>query len=268
MTGVILGYTLRTSWKQILYWGFGLGLLGFYIVFIASDRDIVQGYAQLFESMPPAMLEAFGASNVEVFRTTEGWIVSIFVSEALIFLSVFAVMAGFNITANDERSGIMDVIMSLPISRSAYVIERWLGYALIGLGIVIVSAAITLFAVVSLNVDAPMDRLLTSILNLYPSTLLVMTVTGLLATTFRRRAVAMGLAAAFVVVSYIFNVIGGAASGFVADIMRQISYFSNLQGEQIVLGTYDPSTSLTMLFIVLIGFALSVSMFGRRDIGL
>ena len=144
MRGIVVAHTLKTAWKQVLYWGIGLGVLGLYIVFIASDTDIVQGYANLFESMPPAMLQAFGASNVELFRTSEGWIVSIFVSEAAIFLSVFAVMAGLNMTANEEQSGIMDVILALPISRTAYLVERWIGCALIGLGIVLVCAALTL----------------------------------------------------------------------------------------------------------------------------
>ena len=103
MSGTVFANTLRTSWKQVLYWGLGLGVLGFYIDFIASSSDIIQGYADLFASMPPAMLQAFGASSVELLRTSEGWIVSIFVSEAAIFLSVFAVMAGMNISANDEQ---------------------------------------------------------------------------------------------------------------------------------------------------------------------
>ena len=72
MTGIVIASTLRSAWKQILYWGVGLGVLGLYIVFIASDSDIIEGYANLFESMPPAMLEAFGASDVELFRTSEG----------------------------------------------------------------------------------------------------------------------------------------------------------------------------------------------------
>ncbi len=268
MNGVVLGNTVRTAWKQILYWGIGLGVLGFYIVFIASDAGIVEGYANLFESMPPALLEAFGASNLEMFRTTEGWIVSIFVSEAAIFLSAFGVLAGLNISANDERAGVMDVILSLPISRRAYLVERWLGYALIGLGIMLLSAAITLIAVAMLAADTPADKILVAILNIYPGTLLVMTVTCLLATILRRRAVAIGLAAAFVVGSYVFGIIGGAASGFIADLFEQISYFSYSQGEEIVQGAYDPASTLALIVVALIGFALSIRMFESRDVGL
>ena len=91
-------------------------------------------------------------------------------------------MAGLNITANDEQSGVMDVILSLPISRAAYLLERWIGYALIGLGDNRLTAAITVGGMIAMNVEASSDVIFASILNLYPSVLLVMTVTSLLAT--------------------------------------------------------------------------------------
>ncbi|MCY3832266.1 MAG: ABC transporter permease subunit [Chloroflexi bacterium] len=268
MTGIVVGNTLRTSWKQILYWGLGLGVLGLYIDFIASSPDIIAGYADLFKAMPPALLQAFGASDVALFTTTEGWIVSIFVSEAGIFLSVFAVLAGLNITANDEQSGLMDVILSLPISRAAYLLERWIGYALVGLGIVLLCALITVAGIIGMNVDAPHDVILKSILNLYPAALLVMTVTCLLATALRRRAMAIGFAAAFVVVSYLFNVIGASASGAIADFMESVSYFSYIHGEAFVLGIYNPTDSFILIAAILVGFALSLRMFVSRDIGI
>ncbi len=268
MTGIVIGNTLRTSWKQILYWGLGLGALGLYIDFIAMSPDIISGYADLLKSMPPAMLQAFGASDIALLTTAEGWIVSIFVSEAAIFLSVFAVMAGLNITANDEQSGLMDVILSLPISRSSYLLERWIGFALIGLGIVVLCALITLAGVIGMNVDAPHDVILKSILNLYPGTLLAMTVTCLLATALRRRALAIGFAAAFVTASYIFNVIGAAASGAIADFMENVSYFSYIHGEAFVVGTYDPADSAIVIGAILIGFVLALRNFVSRDIGI
>lgn len=267
MRGIVIANTLRTSWKQILYWGLGLGILGLYIDFIASSSDIIQGYADLLASMPPALLQAFGASSIDVLRSSEGWIVSIFVSEAAIFISVFAVMAGMNITANDEQSGVMDLVLSLPISRFSYIVERWIGYAAIGLGIVLVCAAITLFGLAAFDVDARMDLVFTSILNLYPGALLVMTVTCLLALILRRRAAAIGLSAAFVVASYVFNLIGGAASGAIADLLQGLSFFNYTQGEAIVQGNYDPASTLVLLLVALAGFALSIRMFVNRDIG-
>ena len=119
-----------------------------------------------------------------------------------------------------------------------------------------------------MNIDAPHDIILKSILNLYPAVLLVMTVTCLLATALRRRALAIGLSAAFVVVSYIFNVIGAAASGAIADFMENVSYFSYVHGEVFVLGTYNPTDSFIVIAAILVGFALSLRMFVSRDIGI
>ena len=59
--------------------------------------------------------------------------------------------------------------------------------------------------------------------------LLVMTVTCLLGTILRRRAVAIGLSTVFVVASYIFNLIGSAASGAIADLMEQLSFLQLLR---------------------------------------
>ena len=106
-----------------------------------------------------------------------------------------------------------------------------------------------------------------SIMNLYPGTLLAMTVTCLLTTVLRRRAVAIGASAAFVVVSYVFNVIGASAGGAIADLMESLSYFSYINGEAFVIGAYDPVDSVIVLIAVLVGFALSLKMFVSRDIG-
>lgn len=268
MSGVIIGNTLRTAWKQMLYWGLGLGLLGMYIVFIASNSDIVQGYADLFESLPPALLTAFGASGAELFRSAEGWVVTILASELALFLSVYAVMAGLAITANEEQSGILDVVLSLPISRRAFLLEKWLAYALLAFGIVLISALLPTLTAIGLGIDADIGIIFGSILAVYPGALIVITATVLLSTLFRRRIAAIAAVAAFVIGSYMFNIIGSAASGAIADLLQGLSYFSHVGGESIVAGEYEPGGTLGLLVAAGIGFALSAHFFDRRDIGI
>jgi len=268
MRGIVIAQTLRTSWKQILYWGLGLGLLGMYIVFIGSDRDLVQGYAKLFESLPPAMLQAFGASSIDMFQSVEGWVVTLFVSEAGIFISVFAVMAGLNITSNDENAGTMDVIMSLPISRSVYLLERWIGYALIGFAILLATAMMITVTVLAASPGVQAELIFWSILNLYPGLLLVMTVTSLLTSLLQRRAVAIGLVTVYIISSFMATVIAAAASGPVADLMEGLSFFSYAQGEAIVSGSYEPAGTVALLLVALAACGISVALFNRRDLGL
>ena len=268
MNGVVLTNTLRASWKQSLYWGLGMGLLGIYIVFISSNADIVEGYAELFKSMPPALLQAFGASDAALFTSTEGWVVSIFVSEASLILSIQAVIAGLSISANEEQSGITDIIMSLPISRGQFLIEKTLAFALIIFGIILCCIVFPVLALIAFNVDADMGVVVSSVLNIYPGLLLVMVVTSLLATILRRRSVAIGIAAAFVLGSYVFNLVGNAASGAIADLMSQLSFFHYASGEDLVMGTYDPAGTVGLIAVVLICFAASINRFNRRDLGL
>ena len=266
--GVILSNTLRTSWKQVLYWGLGMGVLGVYIVFISSNSDIIEGYAKLFESLPPALLQAFGASDAALFSTTEGWVVAIFVSEAALILSIQAVAAGLNVAANEEQSGIMDMIMAMPISRTQFIVEKTIAYALILLGIILCCVAFPVLSLIAFGVDADIGAVAASILNLYPGLLLVTVVTSLLTTILRRRSVAIGLAAAFVIGSYVFNVIGNSASGAIADLMQQLSFFYHASGEAVITGAFEPTGTIGVIVIVVLCFAASISMFNRRDLGL
>jgi len=268
MNGTVMYNTLRSSWKQALYWGLGLGILGFYFVFIASSSEILEGYANLFKSMPPAVLAAFGVSDLQLMSTVEGWIVTLYVSEAVLILSIYAVMAGANIVANEEQAGIMDIVLALPLSRAQYIIERWIAYALISLGIILLCILLPLLAIVLLGLDADIGKVTTSIFNIYPSLLLITTVTSLLTTILRRRTVAVGLAAVFVIGSYVFNTIGASASGALAALLQNLSFFHYMNGEAIILDTFNPLATIGMFGVVLVGFALSVVMFNRRDIGL
>ena len=137
MTGAVIRNTLRDSWKQALYWGLGMGILGLYITVIASSSEILEGYANLLESLPAALLNAFGMGDARLMTSAEGWIVSIFATEATIILSVYAVMAGLNIAANEERDGVLDIALSLPLSRTQFMVEKSIAFALISLAIIL-----------------------------------------------------------------------------------------------------------------------------------
>lgn len=268
MTGVIIQNTLRSSWKQALYWGLGMGALGLYITVIASSSEILEGYANLLEAMPPALLSAFGMGDARLLTTTEGWIVTVFATEAALILSIYAVMAGLNIAANEEQAGIMDIALSLPISRTQFIVEKSIASALISLAIVLCCIFFPLTAIVMLNIEADTAKIAISILNIYPGLLLITAVTSLLATIMRRRTAAIGFAAAFVIGSYVLNILGEAVSGTFAALLQNLSLFHYANGEAIVLGAFNPLTPIGMLGVVLGCFALSVIMFNRRDIGL
>ena len=268
MNGVIVQDTLRSNWKSTMYWGFGMGILGLYLVAIASSSEIMASYGPLLESMPSAMLNAIGVSDVRMLTTTEGMISSGFVTYAMLMLSVYAVIAGLNITANEEDEGIMDIILALPITRTQVIIEKSIAFAILSLGVVLLCILYPLIGIVVFSVEVNVGKVILSILSIYPGILLIMAVTSLIGTIARRRLTTIGLSAGFIMVSYFINFLGNAASESFAATLQQFSFFYYTNGEAIILDTFNPLTSVVLIAVAVICAGFSVTMFNRRDIGL
>lgn len=268
MTGSIFWNTLRSSWRQAIYWGIGVGILGFYVTFIASDLGVVQQYAELLETLPPAMLNAFGITDARLFTTAEGFISAAYVTYAMIILSVYAVMTGLSITADEEENGILDTLLAMPISRAQVIIEKFTAYALITFALIIVCILMPLIAVSLFSVELDVTKIIFGVLSIYPGILLLIAVTSLFSVLARRRVTAIGFTVVFILVSYFINFLGNAATDSFAVVLQQISLFNYTDGQAIITDTYNPLTSLAILLVTIGCVAMSIRQFNHRDIGL
>lgn len=268
MMGVIIKDTIRAHWKTTLSWGIGIGVLGIYLVAIASSSEIMEGYGPLLESLPPAMLSAFGISDARLFTTTEGMISAGFVSYAMLMLSAYAVTSGLNITANEEDDGILDIVLALPITRTQVILGKSIAFALLSFGVIVLCIIYPIIGIILFSVEVNIGTVIVSVLTIYPGILLIMAVTSLFGTIARRKLTIVGLSTAFVMVNYFANFLGNAASESFAATLQQFSYFYHTNGEAVILGTFNPLTSLALITVALICAGLSVMMFNRRDIGL
>lgn len=268
MTGSIFFDTLRQDWKQAIFWGLGIGVLGFYVTFIASDLDVVQQYAELLESLPPAMLNAFGITDARLFTTAEGFIGAAYVTYAMIILSIYAVLTGLSITADEEDNGILDTLLALPISRTQVIIEKFTAYMLITVALIIVTTVMPLIAIALFNVEVDPAKVIFGVLSVLPGILLLIAVTALFSVLVRRKTTAIGLTVVFILVSYFANFLGNSATDSFAVTLQQFSYFYYTDGQAIITDTYNPLTSLALIAVALGFLAVTINLFNRRDIGL
>ncbi len=267
MSGVIFTHTLRQNWKQILYWGIGMGLLGYYLVIIIPTVDALKQYADLLATMPPAILQLIGAEDMAALATPEGFISSGFFSRLLLILSVFAVTAGLNITASEEDEGIMDVLLSLPVARWRVIIEKFVAYTLISLVIVLLGLIGLLLGLGSSEMQVQTSKLVESSFNVLPSLLLLIAVALFMGTVIRRRSTATALTVAFIVGSFFIDFLGVSASGTVAENLRALSFFSYYDSQSVMLYGLSWSNVLILLGVTALLVAGSVVAFNRRDIG-
>src|SRR5262249_14761865 len=150
---------------------------GLMVAAMVPDADMLKSFAKIMQAMPPSMLQMFGEDAASV-ATPEGFLNAIFFSYALLILAGYAVIAGLNVTANEEDSKVLDVHLSLPIPRWRLVLERFLAYTVITVGVVALTYAGLWFALKlapAMTVDQ--GKLLQATLNLLPSTLLVLALT-------------------------------------------------------------------------------------------
>lgn len=268
MSGVVFTHTLRSNWKQVLYWGVGMALLGYYLILIIPNVDALQQYADLLKTMPPALLQLVGAEDVSALATPEGFLSTAFFSRLLLILAVLAVTLGLSVTANEEDEGIMDVMLSLPIARWRIIIEKFAAFILMCLAIVVLGLIGLMLGLGTSTMQVQTIRLVESSFNVLPSLLLLIAVTMFLGTVIRRKSLTISVTIAFIVGSFFIDFVGASASGTVAETLRGLSFFSYYDSQSVMLHGLSWSNVLILLGVTALLVVGSVIAFNRRDIGL
>jgi len=266
MNGVTFIETLRRHWRGMLYWGIGVGLMGILQVIVVPDADTLRQYAEIYESMP-ALIEILGGSDAAYNATPEGYLALQYFSFIVVIFAVYAVIAGLNVTANDEDAGITNMLLSLPLPRWKLLAEKTLAYAvLISGAIMIAGLGLCLGVVITPAVKVDLWKLIVSSFNIIPSTLLVLVFTVFAGTITRRKSLATGLAAVFVVASYFINALGQTASTTFANSVRTLSFFKYYDGTAVMQYGLVWGNILLLLTITLVLVVAAMWCLQRRDL--
>lgn len=268
MSGVIFFETLKRNWTQMVYWGLGMGALAALMMVAIPDIETLDTMSDLMGSLPPAAMAAFGIEDMEAFSTPEGFIGFGYFLYALIILAIFAALAGLSIVSADEDEGILDVMLSLPVSRRRLLLEKFAVYALLSAGIVGIAHLGFVLTQSASQLDVDMNLLLIGSLNMLPSMLYLIAFTLLVTVLIRRRAIAMGVVIVYFVGSYMLDVMGGILAGTVGDGLQALSFFAYYNGDSVMLDGLNPLNVVLLLALTGAFLWLSLWAFERRDIGL
>jgi ABC-2 type transport system permease protein len=235
MNGAIFIETLKRSWRQMIYWALGLAVLGFYIVSVIPNVDVLNQYQDLIGTkMPKALMQAFGVSDMAVLATPEGFIAFGFLTYSMILLVVYGVLAGMNITANEEDEGIMEMILAQPVPRWRVVVEKYAAYLLMSAAIVFIAYIGLVLGRMMGTLPFAMDRMLMAGIPMTFGIWLVIAVTAAAGAFFRRKSTALMVVVSFVVLSYFLNFVGNAASDTAAASVKALSFFQYADAQGVV----------------------------------
>lgn len=268
MNGVIFVETLRRSWKQLMWWGGGMALLGWYLGVVIPDMQMLQQYADLMASMPSALFSLLGVDDAAAVATPEGFLSFGFFGYATLILAIWAVMAGISISASEEEDGILDVVLALPVPRWRIIAEKFAAFSLIAVGIVALSLVGLIVGLAGSALVVSADKLVASTLNLLPSLLLMLALTTFAGALFRRKSTALTAASVIIIGSYFMDFIGRNASNLLTDVLRALSFFKYYDALAVMRDGLNPGNVVLLISVTLLLLLGSLWFFERRDIGI
>jgi ABC-2 type transport system permease protein len=189
----------------------GVSLYVAFIVWYFSLLD-PSAYEQIAESLPPAMLDAFGMQSI---GSIEGWLGGqIYTFLWLLGLGIYFAYASAAVIAGDIESDRMDLLLSFPVSRSQLLVEKFaaLLLPLIALNVVVGGVTYGLVLAIGETID-PMHLALAHLLSI-PYLLVCAAIGTVLSVLADRSAVAERAAIGLIFVLWLVESAVGAAEDF------------------------------------------------------
>lgn len=112
-------HTLNNNRGAILGWGISLAVLGGYLVnFYETFGGMEEELSVLIQSYPKELFAFFG--DFDQIFTPAGFLNTEFFSYMPLILGIYVVLAGSGLLVSDEENGVLDLVLSYPLSRSMY----------------------------------------------------------------------------------------------------------------------------------------------------
>ncbi|WP_255171390.1 ABC transporter permease [Natrononativus amylolyticus] len=239
--------------------------LSLYVAFIVWYFTVLEGvdYDQMLESMPPALMDAFG---IETMATIEGFLGSqIYNFVWLLALGLYFAYTAGGLIAKDVERERMDLLLSLPVSRSRLLAEKVasLLLPLVALNVVVGAVTYVLVLAIGETID-PTHLALVHLLSI-PYLLVCAAIGVVCSVLVDRTAIAERAAIGLVFALFLVESVVGGASDF--EWIQYISPTYYYEPTPILIdGTYDLADTGILLALFVVLLLVSQLLFRRRDI--
>jgi ABC-2 type transport system permease protein len=253
---------LRDGRRGLLGWTIAIGAVA--LLYTAYYPAVSQpAMAKAIEAYPDAMKKAFDMADL---TSPAGYLAStVFGLLVPVLLAVYTIVTGSRTVAGDEESGVLDLVLAHPVSRTRLLLSR---LAALATGVVLVSAVVLLL-VYAMSGPAKLSSLgfgrlaATSVqLALFGICIGALTLAVGAATGRRSAAVAAGTVVA--VLGYFANNLGPQVAALAWT--QRLSPFHYLLGGKPLVNGLQVVDCLVLLSAAVVFAALGLAAFTRRDL--
>ncbi|MDH4142557.1 MAG: ABC transporter permease [Chloroflexota bacterium] len=260
----VFGKVVHDQWRATLAWSVGASVLAaFYLALYPSLGGLAEMQTML-DAMPPE-LRAFFAGEGFDLATPAGYLnIELFSFVLPLVVAGYGVAVGSAAIAGEEERGTLDLLLANPVPRWRVVIEKSIAMLV---GIVVLVGAIWIgLALTSVAMDIDLDLGLVAS-GLTSGALLGMVIGALalaLGSITGRRTLSLAVAMVVLVVTYVINAMSALVEGLEA--WRPISPVYHYVGYDPLNNGIDPAHASVLVAMTLVGIAVAVLAFERRDV--
>ena len=258
---MVSNVALKTIWegrRAFVWWS--LGVVALVLVNIAFYPSIKgnEQYDQLLEDYPEVVQAFFGTD----LTSPAGYLYSqLFSLLVPLVLMIYVVGGGARAIAGEEEAGTLDLLLSLPISRTRLVVEK-----AVAIAVQLALLSVVLFASIALpgplfELDIGLGNLAAAVVGSYLLALLYGFLALLVGSATGSRSVAIGVAAALAVAAYMLNALGQTVD--LLEPWRILSPFEHV-GDPLREGL--GGGALVLAALALLAAAAAPWLFSRRDV--
>jgi ABC-2 type transport system permease protein len=257
--------TLRDRRTSLIWWAIGLAV---YLGMIMAVWPVIDGnedFASLAESYPEGLQAMFGGTDAFAdFTSPAGFLntyaFSLFVPFILVGL---AVSMGAALLAGEEESGLLDLLLGYPISRTSIVTQKSTAIAVS----VVVLGLVTVALIAGLSLLVDLDIGIADLVAATTGSVLFALVLGLVAmlagASRGGRGFALGMGWAVALGGYLLNVVSGIDESL--DWLKWLSPLSYATMTDPISNGF-PAQYLALTAAVLVVFGATLVAFNRHDL--
>lgn len=264
MKAELLAEGFRSHSRSLFWWSIGIiGLVGLTMAFYPSVKDSA-GLDQYSKDLPEALRALFVGGELDL-TSPVGYLNSqVYLMLAPLLLAIFSIGAGASAVAGDEESGLLDLLLSQPVSRTSLALERFAWLCLSTLILVVVLTATVVLGALATGLslseaDVPAATISTGLFALLVGT--VALATGCL---FPGKARAIAAASAVATLSWIVDGLARAVTWL--DDVAEFSPYRIAFGSGPLANGPAWGDWAILVGIVLVLTAVAVVGLRRRDI--
>ena len=260
----VLGRTLARERRPIIGWGVGVALIS--LITVASWPAIAQSSADfeaLMTSMPAALTAFFG-EGIASFSAAAVVGSRLYGTIGMGLFIGYAVSRGARSIAGEEGDGTLELLVTLPVSRTAVAVDKIIAMMLGLAGLVVLELVILVVAMPLADLDFAIGHVLAASTGLY----LLSAVFGGLAfavgAATGSRGAAVGIAGGLA--GRLFLLTGFASLVDWLEPLSAVSPFSAYDGTVVLAEGLGWTTPVVFAVVTLLLMAAGVVVFDRRDL--